>query len=335
MLDQKVGTILSINEMASIDFNNLGYEQAWQDMISHTKDKKLQAILTIRTFVQHTISSILIKKGFLHPPTYLMSSCVDPLNHHTEAAKTTYYGQECSLMQSLIFHKMALLALSDLKQVYWISPNIRKEKFITDKKRYASEFTQIDFESTELDMPKALSLIDEITRTVINECVKEHADLIYFISGRKLEAMLEKMKIYDSVDEAKKRGFAGKDIEMLLAKEETHPFILTNLKREAYDRRDDETGKYINYDVCMPVTGEILSGAEREHTYERLLMRMQELEYPISYFAPILRLAKEQGLKKSAGAGFGIERFVRGILLLDDIKEVYPFTRVPEEKLIF
>ena len=85
----------------------------------------------------------------------------------------------------------------------------------------------------------------------------------------------------------------------------------------------------------MPKTGEIRSGAEREFTYERLRLRMEELGYPLSYFEPVLKLAKEHGLKPSAGAGFGIERFVRGILLLDDIADVYPFKRVPEEAIVF
>ena len=85
----------------------------------------------------------------------------------------------------------------------------------------------------------------------------------------------------------------------------------------------------------MPVIGEVLSGAEREYTADRLQLRMEELEYPLDYFEPILKLAKEEGLKPTAGAGFGLERIVRAILLLDDIAEVYPFKRVPEEPIIF
>lgn len=61
---------------------------------------------------------------------------------------------------------------------------------------------------------------------------------------------------------------------------------------------------------------------------------MKELNYPLDYFKPLLEIAKTKGLKPSAGGGFGIERFTRAILLLDDIAEVYPFKRVPEQKII-
>ena len=222
-----------------------------------------------------------------------------------------------------------------MKNVYWISPNVRKELNVKDKRRYSAEFTQIDFESSRLDMDSCIDLIEEITIITINKVVDLFSIEIEEISGRKLEKIDGKLKRFDAVEEAAKHGVDESDIEGILAKTLKEPFILTNLKREAYDFRDDITGKYRNYDVVMPVTGEILSGAEREYTHDRLLMRMEELDYPIEYFAPILKLAEEKGLKPSAGAGFGLERFVRGILLLDDIAEIYPFKRVPEEPIIF
>ena len=104
--------------------------------------------------------------------------------------------------------------------------------------------------------------------------------------------------------------------DILLRQNETQPFFLTNLIRQTYDRRDDSTGKYKNYHVLFPVVGEILSGAERECTAERLMMRMTELGYRLEYFEPILRVARVYGLSASAGAGFGVERLVRAICLL-------------------
>lgn len=79
------------------------------------------------------------------------------------------------------------------------------------------------------------------------------------------------MKRFDLGAEAEKLGISqGQAEDKLIAENTVHPFFLTNLKREAYDRRDDETGKYKNYDVLFPVVGEILSGGEREFTEERL-----------------------------------------------------------------
>jgi asparaginyl-tRNA synthetase len=142
------------------------------------------------------------------------------------------------------------------------------------------------------------------------------------------------MKRFDLGAEAEKLGVSqGEAEDMIIAQNTVHPFFLTNLKREAYDRRDDATGKFKNYDVLFPVVGEILSGGEREYTEERLTMRMNELGYNLDYFEPVLRVARDHGLKSSAGAGFGVERLTRAILLLPDIQSIYPFPRIPERPI--
>ncbi len=335
MYIEQINSKLAISEIEPIDFTKREIQAAWQSFISHAKKPHLKEILEIRTFIQRTIQDELESRGFLHPPSHMFSTCVDPLNHETETAKFNYYGQECSLMQSLIFHKMAMLALTDLSHVYWVSPNIRKELGVTNTKRYATEFTQIDFESTELEMATCIDLIEQITKVVFNRLYDEKKELIERISGAEFYRLDEALQRFDAEEEAARRGIAVGKIEAILASELDRPFILTNLKREAYDRRDDLTGKYQNYDLCLPVIGEILSGAEREFEAERLKLRMEELGYPLDYFAPILKLATEHGLTTSAGAGFGVERFVRGILRLDDLADVYPFKRVPEEAIIF
>lgn len=247
-----------------------------------------------------------------------------------------YYGQTVTLSQSMIFSKMLVLALSNIDKVFWISPNVRKEKNVKVEGRYATEFTQIDFESSQLDFDSCLDLIEEVITTLVNTLADDEADTIARISGRRLPKITEKLKRFDLGEEAEKRNCSqGEAEDQLIAENTVHPFLLTNLKREAYDKRDDATGKFKNYDVLFPVVGEILSGGEREYTCERLTMRMNELGYNLEYFEPILRVAREHGLKRSAGAGFGIERLTRAILLLPDIQSVYPFPRIPEKAITF
>ena len=155
-----IGKKLAISEITpSLDFSSPETQETWKKTISHAKRQSLRDIIAIRSTVQDSITQTLRKREFLHPPVHLFAPCVDPLNHETESPEITYYGQTCSLMQSLIFHKMALLALTDIQDVFWISPNVRKELNVSDKKRYASEFTQIDFESSKLDMESCMQLI--------------------------------------------------------------------------------------------------------------------------------------------------------------------------------
>lgn len=334
--EKKIGQIISVSQIPPLDWTKPEIVAAFEHAVEHCRSPDLADIVRIRTKVQQIITTTLINKGFLHPPVALFSPCSDPLNHETEVPSMAYYGQTVTLSQSMIFSKMLVLALSNIDKVFWVSPNVRKELNVKKTGRYATEFTQIDFESSQLDASSCLDLIEEVITTLVNTLADDETETIARISGRRLPKIEGKMKRFDLDEEAQKRGVSQNEAEeLLIAENPTHPFFLTNLKREAYDRRDDATGKYLNYDVLFPVVGEILSGGEREFTAERLTLRMQELGYNLEYFEPILRVAREHGLKSSAGAGFGIERLVRAILLLNDIQSVYPFPRIPEKPITF
>ncbi len=328
-------SIFSVSSIKPIDFSDLATQQSWNRMLSHGRRKNLELILKIRTLVTESIFSSLRKRGFVHPPVHIFSTCVDPLNHETEPAGFNYYGQECTLMQSLIFHKMVFLSMSGIEKVFWVSPNIRKEMHITNLTRYATEFSQIDFESSTNQMNETMDLIEEVTLKMLKDVSSEFGSEIKKLCGRDPSTLISKFPRIDVMEEARSSGVDPDDVEKLLATRLQTPFFLTNMKREAYDYKDTESGKYHNYDLVFPVTGEVLSGGEREHSYDKLKQRMEELDYPLDYFAPVLKFAKEVGFNPSSGAGFGVERIVRGILLLNDIAEVYAFRRVPGEKIIF
>jgi len=334
--EKKIGEIISVSQIPPLDWTKPEILEAYEGAIKHCKNPDLADIVRIRTKIQQIITNVLISKGFLHPPVALFSPCSDPLNHETEVPSMGYYGQTVTLSQSMIFSKMLVMGLSNIDKVFWVSPNVRKELNVKKVGRYATEFTQIDFESTQLVQESALELIEEVITTVINTLADEEADVILRISGRRLQKLTDKMKRYDLAEEAAKLGCSQNDAEeAIIEQNSVHPFFLTNLKREAYDRRDDATGQFKNYDVLFPVVGEILSGGEREYTADRLTMRMVELGYNLDYFEPILRVARDHGLKPSAGAGFGIERLTRAILLLPDIQSMYPFPRIPEKPIVF
>lgn len=326
--------VLSIGDITPLAFDDSQTRQAWDRLLTSLSNPLLADILEVRSSLVDGITAELRRRGFLHPPTHVLSPCVDPLNHETETPLVSYYGQQCSLVQSLIFHKMTILASGVLKRVFWVSPNVRKEGRVSDARRYATEFTQIDFESSDLDMGGCMELIEQVLAAAIDHVIARCGATIERISGRTLKPVRLPLARYDLEEEARKRGIPAKEVEAVLAREIDQPVFLTNIAREAYDARDDASGTFRNYDIIMPKVGEVLSGAEREFEYERLRQRMIELDYPLAYFEPVLRLAKEVGLKRSSGAGFGVERLVRAVLLLDDIAEIYPFPRVPGERIV-
>jgi asparaginyl-tRNA synthetase len=84
--------------------------------------------------------------------------------------------------------------------------------------------------------------------------------------------------------------------------------------------------------------GEVLSGGEREHKYERIIKRVKELEKEgrdYSMFKDYLEVAKMGLLKPSAGGGIGVERMLRFLCGKKHIREIQLFPRIPGEEVIF
>lgn len=260
--------------------------ERYEAFLDHLKNPNLLLFNKIRTRVMAHAMEFMYANDFIHPPVYMFSTLTDPLNHETHRAVLDYYGREYSLNQSLIFHKMALVSISPIKRAFWFSPNIRLESS-EDGKRYATEFTQLDFEVSGWSRDQAAEFVKSLLLSILANLGLENSYKIDY---------------------------------------------LENLKREAYDYRT-ACGEYLNFDY--EINGlEVCSGAQREYEYCRLERRMEELKYPLAYFEPVLRMAADDLLKPSAGAGIGIERLVRAIMGLDDISKIYPFPRRPKELLV-
>ena len=78
-----------------------------------------------------------------------------------------------------------------------------------------------------------------------------------------------------------------------------------------------------------------LSGAERENEYDQIRKRMAEVGTNVETFRNYLEIAKETGLPKTAGGGFGVERMTRFICRLKDVNEATVFSRKPFTQAIF
>jgi len=307
---------------------------------------KLREILQVRTAVQQFLCDELVKRGYVHPPIYMLAGCTDPLNHWTYPARVNYYGEEVSVTQSLILHKILMVMLSPASQVFWASPNIRMEMRIGRKEyKYTSEFMQVDFERRGGTYEEMLGLVSDLIRGLYAHLNERHGELILRFRGGVLPHLDGALAVMDSQEIRRREGLADDDaVERWAAsRTEGKPFILTNLKREAYDCFDKEQERFLNYDVVLPPAGEnphpieCLSGAERTRSLEELEMRMVDLGYPMSYFAPFFELYTSLdghgGKIACAGAGFGVERLTYAILGLKDIHEVYPFPRMAEGRI--
>jgi len=338
---------LGITEIKPVDLKDEGIQQALQMARRSLKNPRLGKILKVRTAIQQILTEELAAAGYVHPPVYMLSGCTDPLNHQTFPARLNYYGEEVSVTQSLILQKILMVMLSPVDRVFWASPNIRMEMGVAAKGyKYTSEFTQVDFEKRGADCWEMILLVSTLTGRLFARLNESCGDIIAEFRGGPLPRLEGPLRVFDAAEVKAAENLAGDDEVERWAGERTggHPFLVTNLRREAYDCWDPKQERFLNYDLVCPPVGrnthpvECLSGAERTRSVGDLRQRMKELDYPMDYFEPFFELfasLDEGGGKIScAGGGFGVERLVFALLGLEDIHEVYPFPRVAEGGIV-
>lgn len=337
---------LGINRIEPLNLSDPLIQSALEQTRRSMTNPRLGDILSIRTAIQQYLCNFLVSDGYVHPPVYMLAGCTDPLNHWTYPARVNYYGEEISLTQSLILQKILMVMLSSADKLFWASPNIRMEMRISRKEyKYATEFMQVDFERRNFSYEEMLNYISSMVCGLYRHLNENYGDTLIQMRGELLPVLDDPLPIFDAGEILGKIGGDDYDAveQHLCARNKIKPFILVNMKREAYDFFDKESGKFLNFDIIVPPFKnnthpvECLSGAERTRSLDDLATQMKELGYPMDYFAPFYELFESlcNGRRKisCAGAGFGIERLTYALLGLKDVHEVYPFPRLAEGRI--
>ena len=95
-----------------------------------------------------------------------------------------------------------------------------------------------------------------------------------------------------------------------------------------YMRLNDDGKTVAACDLLVPRIGEILGGSQREDRYDYLVKRMQELDMhteDLKWYADLRRY----GGVPHAGFGIGFERFLMYITGMQNIRDVLPYPRTP------
>jgi asparaginyl-tRNA synthetase len=82
-------------------------------------------------------------------------------------------------------------------------------------------------------------------------------------------------------------------------------------------------------DVLFPKIGEIIGGSERENDYNKLMTRIEELHIPEKDVWWYLDTRK-YGSVPHAGFGLGFERLMLFVTGMQNIRDVIPFPRTPQ-----
>ncbi len=302
------------------------------DVVERMSSGLLLPFIRIQTTMLKAIHDFMTSRGFLQLMPVITSKFTDPLAPDPGSGviavpRIKYYDQELVLTQSMLLHKqLALLTGAD--KIYIMSPNVRlerKERFSTGKHLF--EFTQMDFEVAYGTMEQIMSLVEDLVIETIKTVKTDRKEELELFE-RDLRVPKKPFKVY-TTHEIRERY--GDDWELPASREHKEPFWVIDHDREFYDREDPERpGHFRNYDLIYPEGfGEGLSGGEREWEYERILRRIKGDGLSPDSYKDFLEIAKRGLLKPSAGAGLGVERFLRFLVGAKHIKDVQVFPRVP------
>lgn len=269
-------------------------------------------------------------RGFIQLLPVMLGRSTDPLGPDPNSSilktiEVDYLGTKVRTMNSMILHKQ--VAVKEIGKIFILSPNIRLEK--AERKssgRHLFEFTQADFEIPYAKQSDIFRIMEDYLAglsSALGEGLIKLED-----EGEQFRFRPPFRKYTTHELEAK----YGEDWEKEASEENTQPFWVLCHKREFYDKEDlSDPGHYLNYDLIYPFGyGEALSGAEREHEFERITSKMGKDKLEMEVYAAYLEEARK-GLIPSAGAGFGIERLTRFLSGSSHVGDVQLFRRVPGE----
>ncbi len=290
------------------------------------------AIGKVMTRTLQSLTSTYIASGYQWLLPVALSQSTDPLWPDPGASidkriEVDIYGKVVRTTASMIIHKLVASSLAYPK-LFIVSPNVRIEKAERAKTgKHIYEFTQLDFEARDAASKDIFALVEKALVTLIYSLKKDLKEELETLRCEPLRAPKAPFKIFDRVDLEEEYGKSTWETSLAEAIEE--PTWVTNIPREFYDFEDFKTGKWDNYDLFLPLLGEVLSGAKREWEYSKISKKIERDQVKKENFTLLLKLAKEGKIKPSAGAGIGIERLVGWATGVKHVAETQPFPRVP------
>ena len=328
--------------------------------IAHLRPRTntFSAVFRVRSVLSMAIHEFFQNQGFIYVHTPIITG--NDAEGAGEAFTVTtltdknyeedFFGKHTSLTVSGQLHAEAYaLAFRD---VYTFGPTFRAENSYTTK--HAAEFWMIEPEIAFADLEDDMNLIEDMVKScidyVMENCPEEMKFFNEMIDKTLLErldqvrnASFKRMSYTEAIEHLEKAPVKfeyppkwGMDIqtehEHYLTEEIVKgPVFVTDYPKDIkafYMRMNEDDKTVAACDLLVPAVGELVGGSQREERHDFLLKRMEEMNVPaegLQWYTDLRRF----GGCKHAGFGIGFERFLMYITGMQNIRDVVPFARTP------
>ncbi|MDO8554882.1 MAG: asparagine--tRNA ligase [Candidatus Micrarchaeota archaeon] len=303
------------------------------------RSQKVTRILKIRSTMVQAIHEFFQKRSYylFDPPIISPNACEGKMT----LFEVNYFGEKKYLTQSWQLYAEA--AIFSLEKIYDVSPTFRAEKSRTA--RHLAEFWMAEMEAAWMELDEVTEVAKDEVKFIVEKVLEKHEEDLKFL-GRDVDKLkkavakpfptityTEALKILKEKEGVEMQW--GEDLRTLeeekLMKHFDTPIVVTNYPVEImsfYKPRDPKDPKTaLCFDMLAPEGfGEIVGGSQRSTDMKDIIERIEKEGGKPEDYKWYLELRK-YGSVPHSGYGVGVERMVRWICGLDDIKDSIAFPR--------
>lgn len=343
------GNDVKIYSLANNDFP-IGEYQSTELLLDYRhltlRTRKMITIAKIRATVLEKLRNWFVENDWIEVTTpTLVKSAVEG---GSTLFPVKYFKDEAFLSQSAQLYLEALIF--SLGPVWTIGPSFRAEKSRT--LRHLAEYLHLEAEAPWITMNDLFSIQEKLLIHLIRHVTKDRNQELIFLNRdiltlNQMKEPFDKLSYSQAIDilcsndikiqdgEVIRKIEWGDDLnidsEKLLTKDRRNPVFVYGYPLQVkpfYVKEDPERqGIALTADLLLPDGfGEVSSGGMREENITLLKSRIKKEGLDMDSYSWYLDLRK-YGSVPHGGFGIGIERLVRWIINLEDIKECVLFPR--------
>ncbi len=302
---------------------------------------EVHAVFSLRSHLIESMEEWFDQEGYINIQTPTIAKM--GAEGGAELFPVIYYEEEAFLSQSPQLYKQMLMA-AGFDKVYETGTAFRAEEFATS--RHISEISMFDVELAFIeDQHDVMDVLENSLRYTLQEVEKRAADDLEVL-GIDLEVPEEdfprikferareilKEEFDYEPDEEDDLDTKGEKLLGEYFEEQGHPaFFVIGYPQEKFyygEARDEDEYQSRRFDMIYKGL-ELASGGQREHDFDRLMRKVEEEGIDpedISFYLESFKF----GMPPHGGYGLGLDRLVKQVAELDNVKEGILFPRTPD-----